>query len=77
MTQIWHRAYGYSRGSTTSVIHDRPAVHHLSDGGVRLELTGRDAVWSIDLTRDECEQIAEAIGRGASRAWPWGPTDDD
>lgn len=70
MAEIWQQAYGYTRGGLKQVVEDRPLVQQLSDGSVRLQLSGRDATWTVELTLDECEHIAEAIGREAPGSRP-------
>lgn len=71
MAAIWLQAYGYTRGGLKQIVEDRPLVRELSDGSVRLELSGRDGGWVIELTQDDCERIADEIGRRAGRQWPW------
>lgn len=61
MAQIWQKAHGYTRGGTRMVVEDYPALQWLSDGGCRLELTSRGGIWTVDLTQDECERIAEGF----------------
>lgn len=62
MAAIWQQAHGYTRGGLRQVAQDRPLVQQLSEGSVRLELSGRAAHWIIELAPDDCERIAEAIG---------------
>jgi len=66
MARISQQTYGYTRGGIKTIAEDRPSVQRVHDG-VRLELTGQDAVWVIDLTEADCERIAEAIGWGRPR----------
>jgi len=66
MARISQQAYGYTRGGTKAIAEDRPSLQRVSDG-VRLELSGRDAVWVIDLSEADCERIAEQIGWGRPR----------
>lgn len=71
MAQIWQQAYGMNRGGIKMVADDRPSLQRLSDRGVRLEMTGPDTAWIIELTQDDCERIAEAIGfRRPKDLWP-------
>jgi hypothetical protein len=61
VTQIWHRPPGER---LTAVCDDRPLLAPTAaDGdGVRLELTSGEEMWRVELTRDDCERIAERIG---------------
>ena len=61
MARISQQAYGFTRGGTKPIAEDRPSLQKIFDG-VRLELTGRDAVWIIELSGADCERIAEEIG---------------
>jgi (2Fe-2S) ferredoxin len=67
MAAIWQQPY---RGRCAAVCEDRPAMQNVADG-VRLELTGAAGVWTIELSRDDCERIAEEIGYRRPRQEPW------
>jgi hypothetical protein len=54
MTQI--------RQDRTPLVDDRPMLTLTADGGVRLELGSITSPWTVELTRADCECIAEAIG---------------
>jgi hypothetical protein len=55
---------------------DRPLITSINDG-VRLELIGRDGgLWAIELTRADCEAIAEAIGWDPPGRWPARTTEE-
>jgi hypothetical protein len=67
MAAIWRQPY---RGRLTAVCEDRPILQRLSDRSIRVEMTGHDAAWIIELSQDDCERIAEEIGYRRGRQWP-------
>jgi hypothetical protein len=58
MTVIFHRP---SATRLIQVCADRARLSVVSDG-LRMELTSHTGNWVIELTRAECEHIAEEIG---------------
>lgn len=62
-------------GVTEAQREDRPLIRAYDDGA-RLELNSAEVEWIITLTRDDCERIAELIGRYGQR-WPSHDLEDD
>jgi hypothetical protein len=66
MAAIWGQPY---HRASECVVEDRPTAQYLGIRGVRLELTGRDGVWTIELPSDDCERIAELIDYRGPGEW--------
>jgi hypothetical protein len=45
-----------------SSIDDRPLLEATTEGGVRLEIPYHENTWIVELSRADCEAIAEWIG---------------
>lgn len=74
MAVIW--AYPTDGKRHTAAPEGRMMLRLLSDGRVRLELeplaNSNVAQWAVELTLDECQEIADAIGRRSRSEWPQG-----
>ena len=61
--QIWSLPFVWK--APLSVVEDRAVMQQIAGGKVRLEATGRKAVWAVELSREEAERIAALIGWSA------------
>lgn len=70
--QIWQKATGLGRNHPTLAAPEQsPIMQELAGRGVRLELVGRYVAWTVELSREDCERIAEAIDRPRPAQWPF------
>lgn len=60
--QVWFHGFAFTGKGSTSLCEDRASLQSISGDRVRLEGTGRNGVYAVELSRDECERIAEHIG---------------
>lgn len=69
--QIWQKATGLGRNHPAVAAPEQlPSLQELAGRGVRLELVSRYSTWIVELTQEDCEQIADAIGRHGPGQWP-------
>jgi hypothetical protein len=59
--QIWFHPFAFTGKTQSSLCEDRPTLQRIAGDKIKLEGTGRNGAYAVELTRDECERIAEAI----------------
>lgn len=63
--QIWFFPFVWK--PPLSLAEDRAKVQQIPGGKIRLEATGRNGAYSVELDREEAERIAELIGAVPAR----------